>query len=77
MQSVLFIAIIKIKKNCEAFEIVLDCFSGPVGLLQTSLSQVLNKSLARHFYVWTFDNFCTTHADRHLKQINTIYTPSN
>lgn len=36
MQSVLFIAIIKIKKeHSEAFEIVLDCFSGPVGLLQT------------------------------------------
>lgn len=66
MQSVLFIAIIKIKKNY-------------VKLLrqETSLSQVLNKNLARHFYVWTFDNFCTTYADRHLKQINTIYTPSN
>lgn len=36
MQSVLFIAIIKIKKNyVNSFEIVLDCFSGPVGLLQT------------------------------------------
>lgn len=81
MQSVLFIAIIKIKKNyVKLLRLCWTVFQALHKVYykqETSLSQVLNKSLARHFYVWTFDNFCTTHADRHLKQINTIYTPSN